>query len=295
MRILASLALLLAAGSLCLAQANPAQDAWNAEAKAVGTAGTLNADGSFRINILRKDVEFSNENGMPIPADLGLATYIAFSGTTDSAFAVGDVAMLSNEIDGVIDVLRAGGYEIVSLHNHMTTESPKLYFMHFQAKGKVSALSASFGKAVALLGRSKPNPIVPKATKKALDADALGRIFDAKPDVKSSGVIRFSGPRKDLSVTVDGASFLPGMGLASWAGFWACECGLTMVMGDTCCTRGDLQTAIDGLRKMGVHITAIHNHVFGANQEIAFMHYEGEGDALALAAGIKKVWLGLGK
>ena len=85
------------------------------------------------------------------------------------------------------------------------------------------------------------------------------------------------------------------MGLGSWAAFTACDCGLTMVMGDTACTRNDLQQVIDELRKVGIHITAIHHHVMGATTDTAFLHYEGEGDSLKLAAGIKNAWNALGK
>jgi len=85
------------------------------------------------------------------------------------------------------------------------------------------------------------------------------------------------------------------MGLASWAAFNACECGKTMVMGDTCCEPGELQSVIDALRKASIHITAIHNHLLGASHDTMFLHYDGEGDALNMAAGIRAAWDSLGK
>lgn len=260
----------------------------------IGKPGGINADGSYRINIARSDVKFTSASGMAIPADLGLSTYIAVSGDADKVFAVGDVAMLDGEIDPVIDVLHAGGYEIVALHNHMTTEEPRLFYMHFQAVGKPAELAATFRKAVDLLGKPVEVLSPPNTGKVQLDADGLSAVFGAKPQVFTSGVLRFANPRKDISVTVDGEKFLPGMGLGSWAAFNACECGLTMVMGDTCCVRGDLQAAIGELRKVGIHITAIHNHTLGASMSVQFMHYEGEGKALDLAAGIKACWNALG-
>jgi hypothetical protein len=108
-------------------------------------------------------------------------------------------------------------------------------------------------------------------------------------------VLRFANARKDIKVALDDLPFLPGMGLGSWAAFGACDCGETMVMGDTCCTRADLQDAIDALRKAGVHITGIHNHVLGASQQVIFMHWEAEGESTAVAKGIKSAWDVLGK
>lgn len=263
-------------------------------ARIVGKAGTANADGSYRINLPRTDVIFTNSNKMPISVDLGLATYIAFSGTEEKALAVGDVAMLEGEIDGVIDALRAGGIEIVALHNHMTAENPRLFFTHFQATGDPLAIALTFKKAIAGLGKTKPSKSVKTVTPKPLDLPGLEAILNVKPQIFPSGVARFASPRKDLTVTIDNQKFLPGMGLGSWAAFSPCPCGETMVMGDTCCLRSELQAALDALRAAKIHITAIHNHTLGASQEVMFMHYEGEGNATDTAKGIRKCWDQLG-
>lgn len=286
---------LISAVALVGAQTPPAPQSYDESAKILGKNGTVNADGSFRINIPRTDVTFTNSSGMPIPADLGLATYIAFSSPTDNSLAVGDVAMLEGEIDGVIDALRKGDFEVVSLHNHMTSEEPRLFYLHFEKMGKPTDLATSFKPVLAILGHGTKPKVAPKVGKPTLDQTALGNIFGSTPQVFPSGVVRFANPRKDIAVKVGDQPFTPGMGLGSWAAFNACECGLTMVMGDTCCTRTDLQQAIDALRKVGIHITAIHHHVLGGSTETAFMHYEGEGDVLKLAAGIKAAWDGLGK
>ena len=275
-------------------QQTPIPDFMQAIGKVVGKAGTLNADGSYRINLPRKDVTFTHASGMPIDADLGLATYIAISGTQDNCLAVGDVAMLEGEIDAVIDNLRAGGFEVVALHNHMTTEEPRLFFLHFQVTGKSDAIANTFRKAIGVLGHGTPRPLLGKPGKPKLDTDAISAVFGAKPQVFPSGVLRYANPRKDTAVTINDQKFTPGMGMASWAAFYACECGQTLVMGDTCAFRSDLQQAIDAFRKGGIHITSIHNHTLGGSSEVIFMHYEGEGDALKLAAGIKSCWNVLG-
>lgn len=263
--------------------------------KIVGKAGSTNPDSSYRINLPRTDVVFTNSNGMPISADLGLATYLAMTGTEKGVAAVGDVALLEHEIDRVIDILRQGNFEVVALHNHMTAESPRLFFAHFQAFGDPEKLALTFRKALDVLGKT---PIPAKAAtlpgKPMLDQTALESAIGGKAQVFPSGVVRFSSPRKDLDVSLGDQKFLPGMGLASWVAFSSCECGLTMAMGDTCCLRSELQGAIDSLRKAGIHITAIHNHILGGSQEVSFLHYEGEGDALAIARAVRDCWSQLG-
>jgi len=259
--------------------------------KIIGKEGVLNPDGSYRINLPRYDVQFKNENGLEIPADMGLATYAAFTGTEGDSLVVGDVAMLAPEINGVIDALRAGNIEVVTLHNHMTTESPRLFFLHFQGRGAVSDLASTLKRAISVLGAAKAATSTAKPGKPTVDWDAVQAVFGMKPQTFPSGVVRFSTPRRDIRVNVDNLPFLPGMGLASWAAFSLCECGKTMVMGDTCIgSRVELQAVIDALRKAGISITAIHNHIFQGSGEVAFLHFEGEGDALQLSKGIKAGW-----
>ena len=282
--------------SLGSAQASPqVPTTYSNAAKILGKMGTTNADGSFRINMPRTDVVFHNSSGMVIPPDLGLATYITFSQAGDTALAIGDVAMLEGEIDHVIDNLRRTNFEVVSIHNHMTTEEPRLFYVHFQKKGSPESLAKDFKFVTDVLGHGEKRKIAPNVGKPKLDADALTAAFGVKPQIFPSGVIRFANPRKDVAITLDDEKFLPGMGLGSWAAFTACDCGLTMVMGDTACIRGDLQQVIDALRKGGIHITSIHHHVLGASIDTAFLHYEGEGDSLKLATTIKSAWSALGK
>ena len=286
----------LALSSIGFAQtATQVPDYYLQASKTIGKDGTLNADGSFRINLPRKDVQFTNENGMEIPADMGLATYAAFTGTEKDSLVVGDVAMLAPEINGVIDALRAGKIEVVALHNHMTTESPRLFFLHYQGRGAVQELAITLQKAFSVLGKVNATVNTEKPGKPSVDWDAVQAVFGVKPQTFPSGVVRFANPRKDIKVSVDDLPFLPGMGLASWAAFSTCECGKTMVMGDTCIgSRAELQAVIDALRKADVSITAIHNHIFQGSREVLFLHFEGEGDALQMSKGIKSGWDVLG-
>ncbi len=263
---------------------------WLTVQKVVGVNGSVNKDGSFRININRTDVKFESASGMSISADLGLATYIAFSDDSNDALAVGDIALLRTEIDPVIDRLRRADFQIVSLHNHMTAEEPRLFFLHFIKKGSPEQIARSFKRAIDVLGKPTPTPLISKPGKVAIPTPELESILQAKADVKPSGVVRFGFPRTALNVKVEGTKFTPGMGLGCWSAFYACECGKTMVMGDTCCTKAELQPAIDALRAGGISITAIHNHTLGASEEIIFMHFEGEGESTAVAKTIRSCW-----
>jgi hypothetical protein len=296
MSIFSTLSLLTVA-ALSIHSQTPTPTYYESAAKTIGKSGTMNADGSFRINIARTDVSFTTASGMAIPTDLGLATYAAFSGSESDALVVGDVAMLASEIQPVIDSLRSGGINLVALHNHMTSEEPRLFFMHYIGQGSVASLSQTLGTAFKLLGKPSAAPAkVTEIGKPTVDWTALESTLGVKSQTFPSGVVRFSSPRKDLHVSIDSLPFLPGMGLASWAAFNACSCGQTMVMGDTCCSSVDeLQKVIDALRQGHINVTSIHNHTLGASQEVIFLHYEGEGEAKDLATSIRQAWSALGK
>ena len=72
--------------------------------------------------------------------------------------------------------------------------------------------------------------------------DAMGRSGQAQPD----GTMKFSMPRKDLKVTVDGADVKPGLALGSWAAFQESK-GQTVVMGDLVLTEDEVTPVIAAL------------------------------------------------
>src|SRR5438105_15961651 len=73
-----------------------------------------------------------------------------------------------------------------------------------------------------------------KSTKAAAPADwkdvdaAMGRAGQDQPD----GTHKFSLPRKDMNVTVNGVQVKAGLALGSWVAFKAVSSGNAMAMGD---------------------------------------------------------------
>ncbi len=52
----------------------------------------------------------------------------------------GDVAMFESELQGVLKSLRSSGINIVAIHNHMTTENPRMIFLHYWGIGSTTNL-----------------------------------------------------------------------------------------------------------------------------------------------------------
>jgi hypothetical protein len=107
---------------------------------------------------------------------------------------------------------------------------------------------------------------------------ALGRSGKVQPD----GALKFSMPRKDLKVTVDGTPIKPGLALGSWAAF-SSSGENAMVMGDMVLTEGEVDAVMAKLQQGGIEITALHNHVLHETPRIMYMHIAGHGNAAKLA------------
>ena len=275
--------------TLVLLSASSAMAQWPGLDEIFGMTGKVNADGVYKVVLPRTDVEV-RMGGMRVPAGLGLASYAAFSGTPERAAVMGDTCMLAGEIDRVIDALRAGGIEVVALHNHMVAESPSLYFLHFQGVGRAEELAKTVKAAFDVLGF--PQYVNRQyLTGPEIDWDEVSKILGRPLSGPSEdGVYKATLPRPETETSLDGVKFGTSAGFTCWAAFVPTNSGRAMVMGDTVTTREDLQGAIDALRAGGLSIVAIHNHVVGAGREVLFMHIMGEGPALYLARTVRAAW-----
>ncbi len=277
--------------SLLLALSVPAQQPdWKPIGAVLGQPGAVLPDGTLRIDVPRTDPELRNEFGFVVPPSMVL-TYAAFTGTPERAFVVGDTCMLPEEVNPVLDELRRGNLEIVAIHNHMLGGSPNFIFLHFQGSGSPVDMAKAIRAAWDRMGKQTAAEVPAKAALPAPDWKAVSEAVGLPGTMQKDGMFKIGLPRPQLGTTIDGQA-LPaaGIGLACWVGFAPCECGRTMIMGDTCLLRSELQQAIDAYRKHGIRIVAIHNHMFGTKPELMFCHFSAEGDAMELARAVNAVW-----
>src|SRR4029077_5183923 len=89
---------------------------------------------------------------------MGVNTWAAFAGGDDKAVVDGDFAMLESELQPVLKALRAGGIDVVAIHNHMTGETPRIMFLHFWGVGPTEALAKTLKAALAQTKHLPPAP-----------------------------------------------------------------------------------------------------------------------------------------
>jgi hypothetical protein len=76
------------------------------------------------------------------------------------------------------------------------------------------------------------------------------------------------------------------MGLTTWAAFSGGG-ELAAVDGDFIMTGAEVQPVLRALRKAGIHVVAIHNHMVGEQPAFYFTHFWAKGPADELAKGVR--------
>lgn len=150
---LAAWVFLACLGVLAAVAAPPGEVGWARVAEILGKKGDLSADGVYKVTFPRTDLKVTM-SGEPVPVGMGLASWAAFHPMSNGkTMVMGDTAMLVGEVNHVIDALRAGGIEVVALHNHMLGEQPQVMYLHYQGTGDVEALARTVRRAVDQLGK----------------------------------------------------------------------------------------------------------------------------------------------
>lgn len=113
--------------------------------------------------------------------------------------------------------------------------------------------------------------------------EALGKAGSMQP----GNVFKIGLPRNDLSVTVRGVSINPVLALGSWVAFKKMGSD-AVVMGDLVLTEAEVGPVMWSLQESGIEQTALHNHVLDESPRVMYMHIHGHGDAVKLAAAIRR-------
>ena len=252
--------------------------------QALGRSGQKTGD-VYKIGFPRTDLHVS-VHGLAIKPGLALGSWAAFTGTDDNAMVMGDLVLLEDEINPVMDKLRASGFEITAVHNHLIDESPHVFYMHYMGHGSSLQLATSLKEALSVSKTplEKPAPAAEEATPPAwVNAvqDGIGRKGSFKGGVLSYGV-----PRSD-TITMDGTVIAPASGVAEAINFQAADSGQVATAGDFVLTAAEVNPVISELRAHHIAITALHSHMLTEQPRLFFMHFWAVGNPQSVSEGIK--------
>ena len=109
----------------------------------LGTTGKM-TDGVYKLTLGRTTKMDGHEMGNA----MGVNAWAAFIGSDEKAVVDGDFAMLESELQSVLKTLRGAGINIVAIHNHMITESPRIIFLHYWGIGPATGLAKGLKAAL---------------------------------------------------------------------------------------------------------------------------------------------------
>jgi hypothetical protein len=171
-------------------------------------------------------------------------------------------------------------------------------YMHIGGSGSVEQLAPAVKKTLDAVRAVRGAAAIPAPRfagaaapeTSAITGAPLDAIFGVKGEV-NNGMYKATIGR---TATMHGAKVATQMGINTWAAFAGTDEN-ALVDGDFAMTTGELQGVLKALRKAGINIVAIHNHMTHEQPQYVFLHYWGKGPAAALAKGLQAALATQGK
>jgi hypothetical protein len=250
-----------------------------------GVKGALDAKtGVFKVSVPRKDLAVQ-VGGARLNPRLGLTSWAAFVRAGESAMVMGDIVVTETEVDPVMSAALDAGLEVTALHNHFLGDEPRVMFMHIGGHGPADALATAVGKVFraeeAARGRTVRKVDVDPA-RSALDTGAIEKALGASGEL-ADGVYKVTIPK---TTRMHGEPMGAAMGVNTWAAFAGSD-REAIVDGDFAMYEPEVQAVLKALRKAGISVVALHNHMIGEEPRVVFLHFWGTGPAADLARGLR--------
>jgi hypothetical protein len=251
--------------------------------EALGRPGQKLGD-VYKVGFPRSDLHVS-VHGLAIKPGLALGSWAAFTGTDENAMVMGDLVLLEDELNPVMEKLRAAAFEITAVHNHLIDETPHVVYMHYMGHGAASQLAASLRTALA----SSKTPLE-KPAPAAADAVAPGWVKTVEDSVGrkgtyKGGVLAYGVPRAEV-ITMQGMTIAPAAGVAEAINFQAADSGNVATTGDFVLTAEEVNPVISELQAHHILVTALHSHMLVEQPRLFFMHFWAVGSPESVGAGI---------
>jgi len=251
---------------------------------AMGRSGQKTGD-VYRVGFPRTDLHVS-VGGVEIKPGLALGSWAAFAGSDNEAMVMGDLVLLENELTPVMRKLRAAGFDITAVHNHVLNETPRVIYMHYMGHGKAVELAKALHAALAESKTPLDKP-APPAT--SAEPPAFVKTIEDTLGTKgrfAGGVLSFGIPRRE-AITDHGMTLTTPQGVAEAINFQEAGAGKVATTGDFVLTAEEVNPVISALEEHDIAVTALHSHMLTEQPRLFFMHFWAVGSSESVAAGIK--------
>lgn len=249
----------------------------------LGHSGQKTGD-VYRVGLPRTDLRVQ-VGGLALKPGFALGSWAAFSGTDANATVMGDLVLTEAEIAPVMTKLRAAGFEVTAMHNHLLNETPHVMYMHYMGHGKAQKIAESLRDALA----QSNTPLTSAPPARESPAPAFVKTIEGVLGTQgrwAGGVLAFGIPRRE-AITDHGMTLNGAQGVAESINFQDAGEGKVATTGDFVLIGQEVNTVISALEEHNIQITALHNHMLDEQPRLFFMHFWGVGSPETVSAGVK--------
>src|SRR4051794_10170794 len=128
---------------------SPAVDLDTAQLDQIIGAKGQATGGVYQFNVPRRDPITEGGTQIAPVGPMGVAIAINFQPTGGGTAAItGDFVLTGDEVNSLVEALRADGIEVTAVHSHMLDEQPRLFFLHFWAHDDALKLAKGLRSAL---------------------------------------------------------------------------------------------------------------------------------------------------
>jgi hypothetical protein len=256
---------------------------WKLVEKEIGKQGVMKPDEIFYISLPRNDLKVTVK-GTPIRTGLALGGWLAFKQMANQTMVMGDLVLTEKEIQPVMNQLLQQGIQVSALHNHLLDETPRIMYLHIEGHGNPVELAKAISSGLKLTK-------IPKNEKGdsyafSIDKQKLDSIFRHQGTV-ANGVYHISISRLE-KIMENGMEIPSAMGVATSINFQPTENGKVAIAGDFVLTAEEVNSVARTLRKHGIGVTAVHNHMLTENPRLFFLHFWANDVPFKLASALRE-------
>ncbi len=253
--------------------------------KILGVTGQMQ-EGAVVFSFPRSDIKVTID-GEPVPTAFGFGSWTAWKDMGSQSMVMGDLVLLEKEINPVISALAEANIKVTALHNHFLGEEPRIMYMHIEGMGAAPGLAQGLRNALDKTATPKAPQVAPAVSQPlALDTKRIEEII-GHPGKAGGGIFKITLGRP--AVKMGGVELTASMGLNTWVAFVGTN-EKAHVAGDVAMTAPEVNKVIRALRKGGIDVAAVHNHMLDEQPRIFFLHYWGTGPAEKLAQTVREAF-----
>jgi uncharacterized protein DUF1259 len=199
-------------------------------------------------------------NGVPVQAGFALESYAAFKQYDDGTMVMGDLVLLDEEVNGVMQGLFDQGFAVSALHNHLLNMSPHVMYMHFEGHGDAVQLAQQLHTALS----SSATPLSPAVPPPPAAAPSGPQIDVAPLDTApgyagkvNGSIVQYSIGRSE-TITENGHQLLASMGVSTGISFQPTGPETAAITGDFALINTEVNPVAQALRSNGIDVTGIN-------------------------------------